>query len=332
MSLEIKEIPTPGYERVVSFSSDLFACYIAIHSTKLGPALGGCRVKTYESSNQALQDALRLAKDMSYKSSLAGLHLGGGKCVVIADHATDEIMKFVGEAVNHFRGTYITAEDVGTTLADVQIAGQVTPHVVHHDGSMMTARGVFASLGAAVKWLGEWGESFEGLPIWLEGLGKVGMELAELLREAGSDLYVTDIRPEAVQEAMKRFSALELSPSDARFAAVYAPCALGPVITEENVHTRANSIICGAANHQLAGEHLADVLQGMGALYVPDFLANAGGVIAAACEIGQSYDPTLAQNLTDELAERTQLVLEVAAMEKVTPLAIANMFAEMRLT
>lgn len=330
MSLEIKEIRTPGYEQVVSFSSDTFRCFIAIHSTKLGPALGGCRVKNYESSNEALRDALRLAKDMSYKSSLAGLHLGGGKCVVIAEHPTDEIMKWVGEAVNHFRGTYITAEDVGTTLADVQIAGQVTPHVVHHDGSAMTARGVFASIGAAVKWLREWGD-LENLPVWVEGLGKVGMDLAGHFQKAGSHLYVSDIRPEAVQEAITRFGATEISPTDTRFAAVYAPCALGPAVTSENVRTRANSIICGAANHQLASEDLAEVLQGLGSLYVPDFLANAGGVIAAACEIGQSYDATRAEVLTEELAERTRLVLEVAAMEKVTPLAIAMMFAEMRL-
>jgi glutamate dehydrogenase/leucine dehydrogenase len=331
MAFDIRLIPTPGYEQVVAFDHENFQCIIAIHSTRLGPALGGCRVKPYRSWDDALADALRLAKGMSYKSSLAGLNLGGGKCVVIAERTSADIMRRVGEAVNYFQGRYITAEDAGTTLADVRIAAEITPFAVRHDGSAMTARGVFGAITAAVRWLGEWGDNLEGLQVWVEGVGKVGMDLAQRLREAGSDLYVTDMRPEAVQEAVQRFQATALSATDARFMAVYAPCALGPAITAENVKSRANSIICGSANNQLADDELADVLHRLGALYVPDFLANAGGVIGAACEIDQPYDEAQAETLTDAIGERTRMLLEVAKMEHVTPLAAANMLAETRL-
>lgn len=330
MALQARRIPTPGYEQVVGFSTDDFQCFIAIHSTKLGPALGGCRVKPYASPEDALHDAKLLAKGMTYKSSLAGLDLGGGKCVVMAERSTPEIMKWVGEAVNHFQGSYITAEDSGTTLADVQIIGQVTPHVVRHDGSKMTARGVFGCMAAAVKWLHEWGDTLTSLPVWVEGVGKVGMDLAQRLHEAGSDLYVSDVRPEAVQEAVQRFQATPLSPTDARFMAVYAPCALGPVITPENIKSRTNSVICGAANNQLADDALADDLRSLGVLYLPDFLVNAGGVIAASCEIGQPYDETEAEELTDGQAERTENVLYIAKEANVTPLDAACLLAEMR--
>ena len=330
MSLRIVHIPQEGYEDVVSFSDDTgFQCFIALHSTALGPAIGGCRIKPYASPDDAMQDVMRLAKGMTYKSSLAGLDFGGGKCVVVADRATDEVMRKVGEAVEYFDGAYITAEDVGTTLADIEVAAQMTQHVVHQDGSPLTARGVYACIEAAVKWQGEWGDSLNAVSVWVQGLGKVGMDVARRLQAVGSDLYVSDIRPDAVAEAVQ-FGAEELGATDSKFIAVYSPCAMGQVVTATNVH-KANSIICGAANNQLADENLAEVLAQHGVLFCPDYLVNAGGVICAACEIGQPYDEARAEAETDGLAERLVKVLDLAEQAGVTPLAAANMLAEARL-
>ena len=331
MSLRIVHIPQEGYEDVVSFTDDTgFHCFIAIHSTTLGPAIGGCRIRPYASPDAAMQDVMLLAKGMTYKSSLAGLNFGGGKCVVIADQTTPDIMQKVGEAVDYFDGRYITAEDVGTTLADIDVVGQVTPHVVHHDGSLLTARGVFTCLEAAVKWQGEWGDSLAAVSVWVQGLGKVGMEVARRTQAAGSDLYVSDIRPDAVAQAVQ-FGAEELGSADSKFIAVYSPCAMGQVVTAANIHTRTNSIICGAANNQLADESLAEVLAQNGVLFCPDYLVNAGGVICAACEIGQPYDEAQAEAETDGLAQRLVAVLDLAKRAGITPLAAAAMLAEARL-
>src|SRR5882672_4539737 len=254
--MQIDQLEQPVYEQVVSFRAEDFHCYIAIHSTKLGPALGGCRVKPYLSDAEALMDALRLSKSMTYKSSISGLNYGGGKCVVIADRATPEIMRRVGEAVNFFAGRYITAEDVGTTVADTAFAAEVTPYVARIDGSTMTARGVFASVVAAAKYLDQW-DGLE-LPIWVQGLGKVGMPLIEHLR-GHSNLYVSDLRADLVSQA-KALGAHAISESDRKFIAIYMPCALGPVVNPGNLHTLSYSIICGAANNQLAADSYAEVL------------------------------------------------------------------------
>ena len=192
MTIQIERLTCDGYEQVVHFSDDAFQCFIALHNTKLGPAIGGCRLKWYDTSDDALADVLRLSKGMTYKSSLAGLDFGGGKCVVIAERPTRDIMLKVGECVNFFAGEYITAEDVGTTLLDTAITGEITPYVAHLDGSAMTARGVLACMLAAADHLDQWG-GLDGVPIWIEGLGKVGMDLANRL-QGHNNLYVTDLQ------------------------------------------------------------------------------------------------------------------------------------------
>jgi leucine dehydrogenase len=327
MTLQIEQLACDGYEQVVHFSDDTFQCFIALHNTKLGPALGGCRLKWYDTPDDALHDVLRLSKGMTYKSSLAGLDFGGGKCVVIAERATRDIMLKVGECVNFFDGAYLTAEDVGTTLQDTAIIGEITPYVAHLDGSAMTARGVLACMRAATEHLGQW-DGLDGVPIWVEGLGKVGMDLADRLH-GHTNLYVTDLLATRVEAAVTN-GAHPLTASDRKFIAIYAPCAMGQVVTADNVAKLTYSIICGSANNQLADESYAETLRRNSVLYCPDFLTNAGGVINAAFEMCPPYDEALCEAATDLLGTLLTEVLERAEREAKPPLVIAKDIAESR--
>lgn len=333
--LTISQTKHDGFEQVVGFSDTDFQCYIAIHNTVLGTALGGCRIRPYASRDEAVADAMRLAKGMTYKSSLAGLDFGGGKCVVVAEKATREIMLRVGEAVNYFTGRYITAEDVGTHLTDIQIVAEVCPYTVHLDGSAMTARGVLACMQAAVRYQQQWGDQLHGIPIWVQGLGKVGMDLAERICRLIPDdlnLMVSDLRTDLVARA-EALGARGLTEADKRFVAIYAPCAMGQVITAENVDKVNHSIICGSANNQLADDSYAEILHQRDVLYVPDFLANAGGIVNAHYELAnKEYDLALCEEHTDYLGEILVSVLTTAKKENSNPLIVAKRMAEERFT
>ena len=332
MALKISHEKHLGFEQVVSFSDTDFKCFIAIHNTVLGTALGGCRIKPYGSHDDAVADVMRLAKGMTYKSSIAGLNFGGGKCVVLAEKATREIMLKVGEAVNYFDGRYITAEDVGTNLADIETAAEVTPYTVHLDGSSMTARGVLACMQAAVLYQHQWGDVLDGVPIWVQGLGKVGMDLVVRIRELIPDdlnLMVSDLRPELVSQA-EAMGARALTEPDKRFVAIYAPCAMGHVITADNVNTVTHSIICGSANNQLAHDEYAEVLHKRDVLYVPDVLASGGGIIHAFYELDKVFDQVKCEEHTDYLGTVLTSILTIAKEENSTPLAIAMRIAEER--
>ena len=338
MALTITEETVDDYERVVGFSDDDgFQCYIAIHNTTLGRALGGCRIKPYASKEDALADVLRLSKGMTFKSSLAGLNLGGGKCVVVADRSTREIILKVGEADNHLGGLYITAEDVGTTLPDIMTVGEVSPHIVHLDGSSNTALGVLSCIKAAVYYQGDWTSTGFGLtmPIWVQGLGKVGWDLFRRIVEEqpewvrAPNLYVSDIRQEVVTDALG-YNALEIAETDKRFMAVYAPCAMGQIVNASNVNDIRFPIICGSANNQLTDDSYAEILQKNGVLYCPDYLANAGGVITAAGELeGWSEEEVIDRCVG--IGDTMEAVFEMADHEKITPLAAAHRLATDRL-
>ena len=327
MTLQIERLACDGYEQVVHFSDDTFHCFIALHNTKLGPAIGGCRLKPYDAMGDALDDVLRLSKGMTYKSSLAGLNFGGGKCVVVAEQPTRDILLKVGEAVNYFDGAYITAEDVGTTLSDTAVIGEITPYVAHLDGSAMTARGVLACMLAATKHVGQW-DGIDGVPIWIQGLGKVGMDLAKRLHDH-TNLYVSDLHAARLDEAIAQ-GAHALTATDQKFIAIYSPCAMGQVVNASNVADLTYTIICGSANNQLADESYAELLRQRSVLYCPDFLTNAGGVINAAFEMCQPYDEALCEAATDLLGTLLTEVLERAEREGTTPLAVAKGIAESR--
>ena len=328
--MNINELKIDGYERVVEFTDNDFQAYIALHNTNLGPALGGCRIKSYTDSDAALLDVIRLSKGMTYKSSLAGLNLGGGKCVVNASRATRDIMLKVGEAVNYFKGDYITAEDIGTTLEDILITNEVTPYMVKHDGSSLTAKGVMVCMQAALDFSETLTHNIAEVPIWVQGLGKVGYDLVERLSATGdgTNLLVNDIRRDVVNRAVMALGAREVHELDKPFVTIYSPCALGQVVNPDNIDSISFPIICGSANNQLVNDDYANILAANNVLYCPDWLVNAGGVIAAACEVGQEYDHAKAETMTDYLGERLREVLWTAKTEGKTPLRVAIQMAE----
>ncbi len=272
---------------------------IAVHNLNLGPALGGCRMYPYADEAAALEDVLRLSRGMTYKSALAGLDFGGGKSVIIGDPATDKspaLFESLGRFVNTLGGSYIVAEDVGTGVADMEIVARTTRHVRgtresgSADPSPATAWGVFNGIKAAVKHrFGR--DDLTGLRVAIQGLGHVGIVLAEHLRQAGAELLVSDVDDASVLAAVTRFGATAV-PVDAITAAeadIFAPCALGAILDDASIAGMRARIIAGAANNQLAEDHHGEALRRAGILYAPDFVINAGGVINIAHEY-PAYD------------------------------------------
>lgn len=271
---------------------------IAVHSTALGPAAGGSRFWRYQSSHDALTDALRLSRGMSYKNAMAGLPLGGGKAVVMIDPAqpkTPQMLAAFGRVVDSLQGQYITAEDVGATVADMEIVASQTRYVsglprtaVSSDGnpSPKTALGVYLGIKAAVKFKLD-KDNLRGVTIAVQGLGGVGYELCRLLAAAGAKLKVADVREAVAQKAVAQFDAtiasaenILLEPAD-----VLAPCALGATFNANTISRLQAPIIAGAANNQLATAEDGARLHAAGVLYAPDYVINAGGIIS----VGREY-------------------------------------------
>lgn len=264
---------------------------VAIHSTKLGPALGGCRFIQYPSTSYAIYDAMRLARGMSYKAALVNLPLGGGKAVIIEPTQTYDRTSYLhqfGQFVNELNGRYITALDSGTELADMDIIAEHTPYVAslssdNGNPSPYTAKGVVCGIRAAVAFkLGK--EYLEGLHVAIQGLGHVGYEVARILHGLGAKLSVSDVNPQRVEKAFKAFDATPVAsecihkvPCD-----VFSPCALGAIINDATINELQTSIIAGAANNQLAHAYHGEQLHQKGILYATDYVINAGGLILAA--------------------------------------------------
>lgn len=284
-----------GYEQVV-FNYDTVSglrSIIAIHDTTLGPALGGVRMWPYQSEQEALIDALRLARGMTYKSAAMGLNLGGGKAVIIGDprkDKTEEMFRAFGKFVETLGGRYITAEDVGTTTHDMDVIKSYTDHVVGLAGtsgnpSPITAFGTFRAMQACVKYVfGD--EDLAGRKVAVQGVGNVGYYLTERLINAGVEVYVADLFPEKIESAVE-LGANVVSPEDIfdLECDIFAPCALGGVINEETVERFKARIICGSANNQLLEDQHAKVLANRNILYAPDFVVNGGGLLNVAGEL-----------------------------------------------
>ena len=265
-----------------------------MHNTNLGPALGGCRMWNYKSDEEALTDVLRLSKGMTYKAAISNLPLGGGKSVIIADAKTEktpEMMQAMGKAVEKLGGNYITAEDVSTTVEDMINIHKFTNHVVglptEKEGlaggnpSPFTALGVFLGLKEAVKYrLGR--DSIGGLKVAVQGLGNVGYNLCERLREEGAELIVTDINKEAMTRAKNELDAdvVGLDEIYSQDVDVFAPCALGGIVNDKTIPMLKAKVIAGAANNQLleVTTHM-NALKDLNILYAPDYVINAGGLI-----------------------------------------------------
>ncbi|NQZ32292.1 MAG: Glu/Leu/Phe/Val dehydrogenase [Oceanospirillaceae bacterium] len=267
---------------------------IAVHNTHLGPALGGCRMWPYESDEAALTDVLRLSKGMTYKSAIAGLPLGGGKCVIIGDPRKDkspQLLRALGRAIEGLSGAYITAEDSGTSVADMVTIGECTQYASgvmvgsEHGGdpSPSTAYGVFVGLQASVAYqLNR--TDLTGVKVAVQGVGNVGFHLCKYLKAAGAELIVTDIFPENVQRVVSELGAAAVAPDEiyAVQADVFAPCAMGGIINTQSLRQLQAKVIAGAANNQLSRPEISQQLQAQGVLYAPDYVINAGGIIDIA--------------------------------------------------
>jgi leucine dehydrogenase len=317
---------------------------IGIHSTTLGPALGGARLWRYYSLGDAIADALRLSEAMTYKAAAAGLDLGGGKAAILRPGGELEgerradLMHDLGDVVDSLGGDYVTAEDVGTGAEDMAVISERTKHVVglpeghggSGDPSPITARGVEAAIRACCE--RRFGTAdLDGRRIAVIGLGHVGARLAERLAAAGAALVASDI-DEGKRELAERVGARWIDPDDAIVAdcELLAPCALGGAIDERTVEQLRAGIVCGAANNVLADDSLAERLSERGILYAPDFIANAGGLMHVYGEL-HDLDASGLGGLVDGIGDSLHRIFDLAERDSETPLAAARSLAHERL-
>jgi leucine dehydrogenase len=312
---------------------------IAVHSTALGPAVGGTRFWNYASEEEALTDALRLSHGMTYKNALAGLPLGGGKSIIIGDNKTqnrEALLRAHGRFVNTLQGRYITAEDIGTSPADMEIVRAETQYVAgllgrSGDPSPFTARGVFRAIQASAKF--RWNrDELAGVTVALQGCGHVGYNLAKLLHEAGAKLVASDVDEHNLSRVVEEFGAEMVRPEAIYSvrADVFAPCALGGVINDRTISELTVQIVAGAANNQLLEERHGAMLRERDILYAPDYVANAGGVFNGAIEL-LAWKPEDALRKIDEIYDTTLRIFESAQAQGITTNKAADRLAENRL-
>ena len=324
--MNIVEKSIPGYERVV-FGSDESAGYrgiIAIHSTRLGPAVGGTRFWDYRSDDEALTDALRLARGMTYKNALAELPFGGGKSIIIGDNRIGDretLFRAHGRFVNSLGGKYSTGEDVGTSTSGLQDRSG--------DPSPRTARGVFRAMQAAAKF--RWGsDDLSGKTVALQGCGHVGSFLAAELHRAGARLVVTDIDPERIKPVVAEYGARVVAADEIyrSQADIFAPCALGGILNDTTLPQLQVEMVVGAANNQLLEARHGDMLGQRDILYAPDYAANAGGVISGCCieMLGWDLSRTLAK--IDAIYETLFRIFELSRQDQIPTHEAADRLAE----
>lgn len=312
---------------------------IAIHSTALGPAVGGTRFWNYATEDEALTDVLRLSQGMTYKTALAGLPLGGGKSIIIGDSSTpnrEALLRAHGRFVETLKGRYITAEDVGTSPADMEIMRLETQYVAglagrSGDPSPYTARGVFRAIQASSKFVRDT-DDLSGLTVAIQGCGNVGYNLAKLLHESGAKLIVTDFNKNNLARAAGEFAAETVQPNDifSVRADIFAPCALGGVINDQTISALKVKIVAGAANNQLLEDRHGAMLSERNILYAPDYVANAGGALNGCREL---FGWTEQQSLSkiDDIYNTILRIFESAYAQGLTTNKAADRLAEDRL-
>ncbi|TYT24968.1 Glu/Leu/Phe/Val dehydrogenase [Luteimonas viscosa] len=339
-----EQLETYGHEQVVfCHNPDVgLKAIIAIHNTVLGPALGGTRMWPYKTEQDALNDVLRLSRGMTYKNAVAGLNLGGGKAVIIGDPAKDKseaLFRAFGQFVDSQGGRYITAEDVGIDVNDMEYVYRETQfvtgvHQVHGgsgDPSPFTAYGTLQGLMAALN--RKFGDEDIGKYAYaVQGLGHVGMEFAKLLKERGAKLFVTDINQELVERAVSELGATAVGldeiydvPAD-----VYSPCALGGTVNENTLPRLKAKVICGAANNQLANNAIGDEIAKRGILYAPDYAVNAGGVMNISLEI-DGYNRERAMRMMRTIYHNLARIFEIAERDRIPTYQAADRLAEERI-
>lgn len=321
---------------------------IAIHSTALGPALGGTRFYPYASTAEALADVLALSRGMTYKAAVSGLDLGGGKAVIIGDPATQKneaLLRAYGRFVESLSGRYITACDVGTFSEDMDLVARECSHVTGRteahggagDSSVLTAYGVFRGMQAAAESV--WGDAdptavLSGRTVGVAGVGKVGRHLVGHLVDAGANVVVTDVAPTAVTRLLDEYPGVSVVGSTEALVAaqldVYAPCALGGALTDAVVGELSARVVCGAANNQLAHAGVEKLLEERGIVYAPDYVVNAGGLIQVADEFeGFSFERAKMQ--ATRIYDTTRTILERAKTDGVPTATAADRIAEQRI-
>src|SRR5256884_4665316 len=312
---------------------------IAIHSTVLGPALGGTRFWNYRSDEEALVDCLRLARGMTYKAAVAGLNLGGGKSVILGDNRTsrrEAVFRPPGRNSESRGGRYIPAEDVGTSTQDMEFIRVETQHVTgllgkSGDPSPVTAYGVYRGIKACAKL--RWGsDSLTGKTVAVQGCGHVGYFLCKLLFEEGVKLIVTDIDPQRVKAVVQDFRATAVKPDEiyAQAADIFAPCALGAIVNDDTIPQLKVRIVAGAANNQLAEERHGDALAARDILYAPDYVINGGGLINVNAEL-HGWSLERARNKAGEIYDTILRVFEIANEEGIPSYQAADRLAEQRI-
>ena len=335
-----------GHEQIVFCHEQAtgLKAVIAIHNTILGPALGGCRMWPFESEEEAIADAVRLSRGMTYKNAAAGLNLGGGKAVIIGDPNKDKseaLFRAFGRFVQSLGGRYITAEDVGTSEEDMEYIKMETDFVSglpeqfggSGDPSPFTALGTYEGIRASVKYRLKRND-LKGIRIAVQGAGHVGYYLCEMLHEAGAELIVNDIFEERVDKIVDDFGAKSVK-SDKIYdvdAEVFAPCALGAIVNDDTISRMKFKIIAGGANNQLLDEKIhGQKLKAKNILYAPDYLINAGGVINVFFEVINEYNRERVTQKVKNIYNILMEVYHIADKENITTVKAAARFAEKRL-
>jgi leucine dehydrogenase len=311
---------------------------IAIHDTTLGPALGGTRFWQYGSTDEAITDALRLARGMTYKSAVAGINLGGGKSVIIGDNKRSDreaLFRAHGRFIQTLGGRYITAEDIGTSPADMEYIKLETDHVagllgLSGDPSPVTGYGVYVGMKAAARV--RWGsDSLRGKTVAVQGAGKVAHYLMQHLHTENARIIVTDIDGEKVKRAVQEFGAEAVAPTAIydQAADVYAPCALGATVNDETLPRLKVQVIAGGANNQLAEDRHGDELERRGILYAPDYVINGGGVINVYGELHR-WPVERAKKKAGEIYETLLRIFDIAKQQRIPTYRAADRLAEQR--
>ncbi|WP_410468736.1 Glu/Leu/Phe/Val family dehydrogenase [Bdellovibrio bacteriovorus] len=315
---------------------------IAIHNTALGPALGGTRMWNYKNEDEALVDVLRLSKGMTYKAAASGLNLGGGKAVIIGDPKTQKsegLFRAFGQFVNSLNGKYITAEDVGTSVQDMEHIYMETPWVTgipkdfggSGDPSPYTAHGVLMGIKASAK--EKFGtDALKGLRIAVQGLGNVGSNLVKYLVEEGAVITVADIDMSRTKNVADKFGAKAVSSDDILFTEcdILAPCALGAIVNDQSITKFRTKVIAGGANNILAEARHGDQLKELGILYAPDYVINAGGLMNVFVEL-EGYSPERAFEKTKRVYDNILKVYEIAKRDNIGTHTAADRLAEERI-
>lgn len=335
-----------GYKKVVLCQNQEVGLrgIIAIHSTDLGPATGGLRMWTYDSEEEAILDALRLARGMTYKYAAAGINLGGGKAVIIGDPRTDKtegLLRAMGRFIQSLHGEYQTGEDVGITLDDLEVIHQECDYVVtlpEHAGGAgpigpATARGVLESMKACCE-VAFGDGSLRGRRVALQGLGAVGWPLLELLVAEGAEVVVADLDAGKVERARRTFGVASVAPEAIvdQPVDVFCPCALGGILNDQTVPRLRCRVVCGSANNQLAEERHGDALEARGIVYAPDYIANAGGTIFDTDRLQKGgFHRERAMRNVVRVGDRMRAVLALARREGIPTYRAADRLAEERL-